>query len=583
MAAAPKPPMPWWQWKRAEKALHTWVRSLIGERPYTIAFKEGAGSYVNFSTREIVVEPNMPELLEKGGAPPLTYPRTWRRQRVTTPATLQWRLARALARHESAHVLYTQPSKRDRDGIVHWLFNALEDGRIERYLGAMYPWTWGDFVELGLIVWQSFTLPDAQHQRLISACLLHRWDTLRPKKAAPRVTFADAATHALWEERLRPLVEEAWAAGESERVIEIALEILAIVGVPEDAKASGMGMPTNPMDASPRGERGDDDGPISPPSVPIFTPPGADDAPGEETESASGDPPGVDFDLTRGHMFLQPYRDIEREVGGAVRRLIKEIAPPTPYTAPRPHMAKGAFSVREHIRSQGEKPMLYARDPARSPEGLAMVLLIDRTGSMGNGQFERYDVPAADFYSPDGRMYHARRAAMLLALACSGAHIPLCIGYAGNMVYPRHGAMAGRFSVHLPESVVWVRDWDTPTDTEGQYAAIAGMYGDAGNAERVSESLQLAKAKLRARREKTRLIIYLHDGEPTDEIPEQVKRSVDDARRDGTIVIGLFVGDQSERHKLAAIFGAEHTIGVPDLTKLPERLGAILRRYYLES
>ena len=579
-----RPSMPWWQWKRAEKALATWVRSLIGERPYTIIFKEGAGSYVDFSERLIVVEPNMPEVLAKRGAPPLAFPHTWRGQRVMTLTGLEWRMARALARHEAAHVLFTQPSRRDRSGIVHWLVNSLEDGRIERYLSALYPWCWGDFVELGRIVWQQFTLPMDARERVIAACLLHRWDVLRPKKTASRITFDDEAARALWEVRVRPLVEAAWAAGESERVVEIALEILALVGVSEDAAASDLHLPANPLDTAPRGERGDDDAPIIPPSAPLLAPLRTDEELGEETECAAGaEPPGVDVDLSGGHMFLQPYREIERAVSGAVRRLIKELSPPTPMTAPRPHVSKGAFSAREHIRSQGEKPMVYARDPSRSPEGLAMVLLIDRTGSMGNGHFDSFDVPAPGFFSPSERMYHARRAALLLALACSAARIPLCIGYAGNEIAPRHGALAGRYSVHLPESVVWIRDWDTPGDSEGQYAAIAGMYGDAGNAERVSESLRLAKARLRTRRERTRLIVYVHDGEPTDERPEQVRQSVEDARRDGTIVIGLFVGEQSQLGRLQAIFGEEHTVGVPDLAKLPERLGAILRRYYLQS
>ncbi len=42
--------MQWWHWKRAEHALDTWVRALIGARPYTIAFATGKGSFVNFST-----------------------------------------------------------------------------------------------------------------------------------------------------------------------------------------------------------------------------------------------------------------------------------------------------------------------------------------------------------------------------------------------------------------------------------------------------------------------------------------------------------------------------------------------------
>jgi hypothetical protein len=265
-------------------------------------------------------------------------------------------------------------------------------------------------------------------------------------------------------------------------------------------------------------------------------------------------------------------------VAGEVRRLITALTPPTPNIAPRPHMVKGHFSAREHVRSQGEKPMLVGRERAPDPSGLALVLLIDRTGSMGNYQITG-DVPGAGFYSPSGRMYHARRAAMLLSLACAGARIPLCIGFAGNEVSPRHGPYAGR-TLHLPQSVVWIRDWATPSGAEGPLAVLAGMYGDAGNAERISESLRLAQARLRERRERTRLIVYIHDGQPTDETPQAVAETVAAVRRDGTIVLGLFVGDQCELPQLQAIFGPDDTIGVADLAKLPERLGAILKRYY---
>jgi hypothetical protein len=299
----------------------------------------------------------------------------------------------------------------------------------------------------------------------------------------------------------------------------------------------------------------------------------------DETSLEGADPPGVDLDPTGGQLLLQPYRAIEREVGGQLRRLIKALVPPTPNVAPRPHLVSGSFSVREQIRSQGERPMLHARGRAREPKGLAVALLIDRTGSMGNRAFTHDGQPAEDFFSASGRMYHARRAALLLDRACAAARIPLCIGYAGNEVSPAHGPQRGR-RLHLPQSVVWIRDWRTPLDAEGPLAALAGMYGDAGNAERISESLRLAQARLRERREGVRLIVYIHDGTPTDERPEAVRRTVEAVRRDGLIVIGLFVGEQSELPKLEAIFGADDTIGVSDLKKLPERLGILLKRYY---
>lgn len=564
--------MDWWHWKRAEHALDTWVRALIGARPYTIRFATGKGSFVNFSTREIVIEPNMPDSL--GGERLL--PRPWRRQRVRELPGLQWRCARTLARHEAAHVLFTQVSKNDRGGAHHWLINALEDGRIERYLGAMAPWAWADFLELGMLVWQQYTLPDGRAERLLSACLLHRWDVLRPKKTASRIAFPQAADCALWEERIRPLVERAWLVSDTEDVAAIASEILKLIGLAETASAP-RGL-SNPIDSGTAGERAADDQPLSVAGTSADSRTTADDPPIGEDSVEGADPPGVDVDLTRGNLLLHPYREIEHEVAGEVRRLITALAPPTPNTAPRAHMVKGRFSAREHVRSKGEKPMLLGRERAPDPGGLALVLLIDRTGSMGNYQIAG-GVPGEGFYSPGGRMYHARRAAMLLDRASASAHIPLCIGFAGNEVSPRHGPYAGR-TLHLPQSVVWIRDWATPAGAEGPLAAIAGMYGDAGNAERISESLRLAREQLRERREPTRVIVYIHDGQPTDETPQAVAKTVAAVRRDGIIVLGLFVGDQRELPKLAAIFGPDDTIGVVDLAKLPERLGAILKRYY---
>src|SRR5262245_7427344 len=312
--------MHWWHWKRAEKALETWVRSLIGDRPYTIAFKTGDGSYVNFGTRQIVVEPNMPDTL--GGVALL--PRSWRRQRVATLAGLQWRCARALARHEAAHVLFTQPGDHDRGGVHHWLINALEDGRIERYLGARAPWCWADFLELGLLVWQQYALPADCAQRLLSACLLHRWDVLRSKKAPARVTFADPSDRRLWDTEIRSLVEAAWLATDAERVAEIASEILRRIGVPEGTRASDL---VNPVGMRPIGKRAADDQPITvpPDSARDTSTPTADDRPEGEGSIEGADPPGVDVDLTRGQLFMHPYRDIEREVAGEVRRLVKAL------------------------------------------------------------------------------------------------------------------------------------------------------------------------------------------------------------------------------------------------------------------
>jgi nitric oxide reductase activation protein len=109
-------------------------------------------------------------------------------------------------------------------------------------------------------------------------------------------------------------------------------------------------------------------------------------------------------------------------------------------------------------------------------------------------------------------------------------------------------------------------------------ALLAGMYGDSGN-ECYSASLRLAQQQLARRPERTKVIIYLLDGRPTDEPAETVRQAVTALRQAGTIVIGLFVGHQGQIGLITEIFGAADTIGIEDLRTLPERLGRILLRY----
>ncbi len=108
-------------------------------------------------------------------------------------------------------------------------------------------------------------------------------------------------------------------------------------------------------------------------------------------------------------------------------------------------------------------------------------------------------------------------------------------------------------------------------------------YGDA-TAEAVSRSLVLAQRELDRRTEAVKVMIYAHDGRPEDETPEEVKATIDRLRRTkGTVIIGLFLGDQGSLPAMQAIFGREYTVGVDDLQHLPVRLGRLLAKYRLAS
>ncbi|MBP1466215.1 hypothetical protein EYB53_010910, partial [Candidatus Chloroploca sp. M-50] len=128
---------------------------------------------------------------------------------------------------------------------------------------------------------------------------------------------------------------------------------------------------------------------------------------------------------------------------------------------------------------------------------------------------------------------------------------------------------------HQP--VTWLRTWTTPAQAEGPKALIAGLYGDS-TAERASASLQAAQAMLMGRPEATRLILYLHDGVPTDEPPTMVAATVATVRRQGTLVVGVYVGPQEHLERLEGIFGAADTLAVARLRTLPQALGRVLQR-----
>jgi hypothetical protein len=580
--------MNWWNWRRAQHALETWVRTLIGARPYHVEYTAGGGSYVNMRTKEITIDPTMADLW--GGDTLLPW--VWRGRTVRTLAALQYRVSRAMARHEAGHVLFTEDYA--VAGELHaWLTNALEDGRMERLTGRHYPPARADFDALSALLWQHKPL-DPVHttsraDSMLNACLFWRWDCLRPAGTPSRWRWADDDERHFWDEQVRPRVEEAWRAPTAVRVAEIALELLTIIGMPPHAGTAGHRLlPSDLAIVVTAGEaaggalgRGDDDQPLGA---------GAYDAPGmggqpDDDPAVAGviveedEPPAVDCDPSAGNLWMQPYRPLQREVGGLLRQLLKVLVVPTPDVDGRPSETTGTFDARAHIRSRGNTPMLHRRVDDDDPAGLAMVLLIDRTGSMGGSPYPidwaHGGAPGPSF--EQGRMPQARRAAILLDLACSAAEIPLCIGYAGNDGYSCHHPDGAR-SFEAASPVIWIRDWSTPQHAEGPRALLAGMYGDSGD-ECYSASLRLAQQQLAARPERTKVIIYLLDGRPTDEPPDAVRRTVEQIRRAGTLVLGLFVGSQDEIRYLRDIFGANDTIGVADLRHLPDRLGRLLLRY----
>jgi hypothetical protein len=162
---------------------------------------------------------------------------------------------------------------------------------------------------------------------------------------------------------------------------------------------------------------------------------------------------------------------------------------------------------------------------------------------------------------------------MLLQRACAALDIPLAIGAAcdeRNFVHitaPRYVATP----------VSWLQRFESDPRSAGPRAMIAGLYGHGGK-EALSRSLSIARAALLPRPEEVKLVLYIHDGQP-DEPRAVICRTIEEMRRAGLIVIGLYLGDQSGLASLQEIFGPAWTIGVGDLRALPARLGRLLARF----
>jgi len=209
----------WWLWWRARRRLQDWVRALIAARPYRIEYRTGAGSFVDFSQALLVVEPDMPARWTVGQ----TLPTTWGAARITRLTQLQVLCARALAYHEAGHVLFTTAGVA-AGGIHHTLTNILEDERMERLVAGYYPPAASDLYELGRRLWLAGCAPSADRAtRLLNAALYHRWDADRPAGAASRLILADPREWEQWQEGIRPLVEQAWAAPDTAGVAALAL------------------------------------------------------------------------------------------------------------------------------------------------------------------------------------------------------------------------------------------------------------------------------------------------------------------------------------------------------------------------
>jgi len=583
LMATIKANVPWWHRASAQKSLEAWAYPLIRPRLYLARFNPGGGSYVDFTTRHIAVDPLLSGAI--GGEARL--PVRWGRSTITTLARLQWRCSQMAAWHEDFHVLFTDPG--GYPGILRWLVNALEDERIERLARWYYPPAWAAFRAFGRLMAQFKEIADpakrSREQVLLDACLYMRWDWKRPRGAASRFRFHDALEEAFWREEIFPLVQEAWAAPHEARVGELARDILDRIGVPELEDPAVFGVMLSPIAFDTRGKRDESDRPLAVPGGGRDEREGA--APGtgrtpEEDEPRGEDETGPPEDLrVEEELYLLPPQYLIQTVRGEVNALLKALIVPTPEIEDEEQEAVGLeFSVEDFVQSRGEFPFRTPGEAGRAHGGLCVVLFIDMTTSMGGWPGHGLDELGRfrpEFYQEDDRMTAAREAALLFELVCPRARIPLAIGCAGDNGTLWHLPTPKNRS-KLDDPVTWIRTFQTPRLAEMPRFAIAGLYGKY-NRERVSPSLRIAAHLLEPRREETKLVIYIHDGVPEDEPAARVVETLAEVRKKGILVAAPYVGDQGGLHNLQDIFGKEWTIPVPQHRDLSKRMARFLLKH----
>ncbi|GBF04697.1 Zn-dependent peptidase [Deinococcus aerius] len=424
-------------------------------------------------------------------------------------------LLRSIASHEGGHVVFS--GRKPEEQRLGWLWNALEDERMERLVMRRFPELCADFDFLGDVLWLGDHRPQVDLQ---TACLVWRWAHDRPD-----VPFAvPLELEGLWREQVRPLVEEAWEAHRDD-VMEIARAILEVL--PEELReeaepglgADGGGMsgvqpeePQQPVRG--KGKRGDEEtaeagsgGPGSENPIPedISRPgtSGAGELPG---------PPPAPVATAPDRLLLLTE--------GYARRLAPLLAPPGRPARQEAHRSRGRFRYDRHV--QGAERPFRRRVGEDRPVPFLLRLCVDLSTSM-SGE----------------RLRAAREAAFMLARA---AHLA------------RSRLQVIGFTSSAHEIV--------PPDLPWQEAAARLVGLEAGGGTQLSRGLELALQGC-ARPDEQEILIVITDGEL---LPADVRTCgllLDDQRpyRRTLAVVPILIGESVQfASSYLDLFGAAYPV-----------------------
>ena len=245
----------------------------------------------------------------------------------------------------------------------------------------------------------------------------------------------------------------------------------------------------------------------------------------------------------------EPYTALEDAARPLVRQLAEALRMPEPDVHPQPHEWRGRYHFRQDIRTP-DAPCLYAQGLDRAPRSVALYVLVDRSGSMG------------DLES------HVQLALMTLYLAATELAIPTGITAFGANRDDDEKSLI--FPIAEPMS---------PMAQEGAKALIAGYRGTTGS-EFLDWGLRLAEHELMARPERLKVLVVIHDGQPVYagrrghdwDLSLKHLRHLENI---GITPIGVYLGQQEgDAMKLRQLF---RWLAICTGEQLPEKLGDLLR------
>ena len=506
----------WWEWGNVQEKLRRFALAIQGPRPYRVRLladpKLCPTGWCNYSTREIAANP-----AAFLGAP-----------------DEQYQLTKALLVHEAGHRRFTSPVK--LTGVVKEVENILEDERVERLIAA-------HFAGLGSLLRRLSERayvdadpvePGDDPVQVVAYFLQLRW-ARRIGRSVKGVL--SARNRALWEE-VAPLVEEAWVAPTTERVAELAREIVRRLGLTE----LPVGLAPEPDVI---GERG---------RVDLAEPGGVEEAQAPDASAASPSPglPPAPFDgeaLTPDHpagsgplaVEPRPYLELEARARPLAEALVEELRF-EPGGEGEDYAARGGrLVVRQLLHDPGAPFLVATEESGHRPPTIALRVLVDHSTSMNVRS------------GSDGRtrMEAVAEAVMVLHLAC------LALGIEHQVVV-------------VPQGVGIA---DLGSGERGK-ALIAGLVPAQTSWEDVGKHLARELPELASTEAEIKLAAVLHDGFPND-----AELARDEARRHRGRVetVGVLLDpDEESLEAMRAIFGPDRLIGTA-ADELPARLGSLLR------